>query len=123
MTFDDGGVMRGPVQIMRANGSRVTLIRSTSYDSWHQSFESFSPSIELFPGDRIITTCIFHTTYSSSDVVWGETLRNEMCYAHIGYYPAIATQTSSVCFNYQGKSYDRGASPKMWVCLMVVKGF
>lgn len=94
------------VQLIRSNGTRRVLTSATNYDAGGQPYDIFTPAIDLFPGDRILTTCIYDSTNSSSDVVWGESTRDEMCYGLLYYYPAFDTKINGVCSNLHGRLLD-----------------
>lgn len=88
-------------QVVRANGTRVVITKSASFDGRAMYSDIFTPPLELFAGDTIITTCIYNTTDRSTDLVWGEGLKNEMCNGFLSYYPAL--HPSGLCFNYEGR--------------------
>lgn len=93
-------LLHGGVQVVRANGTKVSMTRSTRYDGLNTLTEIFTPPFEIFPGDRIITTCIYNTTDRSTDLVWGEGTKNEMCWSFFSYYPAV--HASGLCFDIEG---------------------
>jgi hypothetical protein len=77
------------------------MTQSTSFDGRAMSGETFNTPFELFPGDHIITTCIYNTLDRSSDLIWGDSAGDrEMCFGYVLYYPAITSMGG--CFNCKG---------------------
>lgn len=85
--------------MVRENGTRVSMISTTHFDAMNQPNDPLPTAIDLLPGDRIVTTCIYDTSTDTADVVWGPRKSQEMCLGTLYYYPA---QVSSVCMNLQG---------------------
>lgn len=73
---------------------------STHFDANGQFNDLFSTPIDIFPGDRVITTCIYNTSGATLDVLWGPRKSQEMCVATLYYYPAEIL--SGACVNLQG---------------------
>lgn len=88
------------MQIIRANGTRVMLQYSKNYDPHHQPTEILTVPMRLMPGDQLLTSCIYDTSGEKEPVHWGQTAKDEMCFAYIYFYPAMY---SIGCFNYHGE--------------------
>ncbi|KAI8782771.1 DBH monooxygenase protein 1 [Biomphalaria glabrata] len=70
---------------------------------------------QLYPGDEIITTCIYNSQDLSWTTPWGEATTEEMCYGFLVYYPKEnALKTSCVTLgpdvNYCDNSTFHGCS-------------
>lgn len=88
------------VQVVRENGTKVSLVSSLHYDAMAQPNNPFISPIDLLPGDRIVTTCVYDTSGDKDAVVWGtRKQQDEMCYSSFYFYPA---ETSISCTNLQG---------------------
>lgn len=99
---------------MRENGTKVSLVSSLHYDAMAQPNDPFISPIDLLPGDRIVTTCVYDTSGDKDAVVWGtRKQQDEMCYGSMYYYPA---GTSITCVNLQGRYNTQVPSYPVWCC-------
>lgn len=92
--------------MVRENGTKVMMVSSTHFDANAQPDDLFTTPIDLRPGDRVVTTCIYNTSDTAKDIVWGQRKSQEMCIGSLYYFPSIFP--SGGCFNLQGKSSDGG---------------
>jgi hypothetical protein len=89
------------VQVIRANGTKVSMLRSTHADGRALPNALYASPLTLLPGDRLVTTCIYNTSGDTRDLVWGTARSNEMCLGTLYYYPA---KSAGGCMNLQGRS-------------------
>jgi hypothetical protein len=57
------------------------------YDFNVQSYDVFNPPKMLYPGDGLVTYCVYNTEDRNEVTTWGLSSYKEMCYNFIAYYP------------------------------------
>ena len=81
----------------RGRNARVQIIRdgkeieplSSLYDfEYGYQFSKNLNSVQLLPGDKLITTCEYNTMNDTEPVPGGLPSEDEMCFAWVDYYPA-----------------------------------
>jgi hypothetical protein len=50
------------VQVVRANGTKVSMLRSIHADGRALPNALYASPLTLLPGDRLVTTCIYNTS-------------------------------------------------------------
>jgi hypothetical protein len=75
------------VQIIR-NGKEITPLSTLRDFEYGYQFSKSLDSIQLLPGDELITTCEYDTSNDTSPVPGGLPSKDEMCFAWVDYYPA-----------------------------------
>lgn len=77
------------VQIIR-DGKEITPLSSLHHFEYGYQYSKNLNSIQLLPGDKLITTCEYDTSNDTKPVPGGLSSREEMCFAWVDYYPANA---------------------------------
>ncbi|KAK5045579.1 hypothetical protein LTR84_009197 [Exophiala bonariae] len=75
------------VQIIR-DGKEITPLSTLRDFEYGYQFSKNLDSIQLLPGDKLITTCEFDTSNDTAPVPGGLPSKDEMCFAWVDYYPA-----------------------------------
>ncbi|ETN38994.1 uncharacterized protein HMPREF1541_07036 [Cyphellophora europaea CBS 101466] len=75
------------VQIIR-DGKEITPLSTLRHFDYGYQFSKNLDSIQLLPGDQLITTCEFDTSNDTEPVPGGLPSKHEMCFAWVDYYPA-----------------------------------
>jgi hypothetical protein len=75
------------VQIIR-DGKEITPLSTLRDFEYGYQFSKSLNSIQLLPGDQLITTCEFDTSNDTKPVPGGLPSKDEMCFAWVDYYPA-----------------------------------
>ncbi|KEF56290.1 uncharacterized protein A1O9_07871 [Exophiala aquamarina CBS 119918] len=107
------------VQIIR-DGKEITPLSSLRNFEYDFQFSKSLNSVELLPGDKLITTCEYDTSNDTEPVPGGLPSKHEMCFAWVDYYPAngvlACTQTSrgetaAICLESSADGLDVYESP------------
>eukprot|EP00163_Fabomonas_tropica_P020690 TRINITY_DN36597_c0_g1_i1.p1 TRINITY_DN36597_c0_g1~~TRINITY_DN36597_c0_g1_i1.p1 ORF type:complete len:591 (-),score=114.94 TRINITY_DN36597_c0_g1_i1:122-1894(-) len=72
------------------NGKEISPLGTSHY--YHFNYQNPSavvPGTKLYPGDRLITHCVFNTTGRTEVTTFGEGTSDEMCLNFVSYYPRI----------------------------------
>ena len=75
------------VQIIRDGKEIAPLSTLRNFEYGYQFSKSLN-SIQLLPGDKLITTCEYNTMNDTQPVPGGLPSKAEMCFAWVDYYPA-----------------------------------
>jgi len=75
------------VQIIR-NGEEIEPLSSLYDFEYGYQFSKSLNSVQLLPGDKLITTCEYNTMNDTEPVPGGLPSEDEMCFAWVDYYPA-----------------------------------
>lgn len=75
------------VQIIRG-GKEITPLSTLHNFEYGYQFSKSLNSIQLLPGDKLITTCEYDTSNDTQPVPGGLPSKDEMCFAWVDYYPA-----------------------------------
>lgn len=75
------------VQIIR-DGKEITPLSELRDFEYGYQFSKSLDSVQLLPGDQLITTCEFDTSNDTEPVPGGLPSHYEMCFAWVDYYPA-----------------------------------
>ncbi|KAH7322525.1 PHM/PNGase F domain-containing protein [Stachybotrys elegans] len=74
------------VQIIR-DGEEIAPLSTLRDFEYDFQFSKGLEQIQLFPGDRFITTCWYDTSDDTEPVPGGVASKDEMCFAWVDYYP------------------------------------
>eukprot|EP01097_Dermamoeba_algensis_P004434 TRINITY_DN2893_c0_g1_i1.p1 TRINITY_DN2893_c0_g1~~TRINITY_DN2893_c0_g1_i1.p1 ORF type:complete len:569 (-),score=81.90 TRINITY_DN2893_c0_g1_i1:66-1772(-) len=86
---------KGWTQVIR-NGTELTPLGSLSrYDFNFQTFWDMQP-YKLYPGDRIITHCVWSSRNKKATTVFGEGTDDEMCFDMVVYYPKVSNMDTCI---------------------------
>lgn len=77
------------VQIIR-DGKELAPLSSLRHFEYGYQYSKNLNSIQLLPGDQLITTCEYDTSNDTKPVAGGLSSKEEMCFAWVDYYPANA---------------------------------
>jgi len=76
--------------LYRASGQFLGYAsRAEFYDFNFQHFEFEDVPFVLYPGDRLVTHCVYDSTTKNTPTTFGIATTNEMCTAMLFYYPQI----------------------------------
>ncbi|XP_046567590.1 DBH-like monooxygenase protein 1 homolog [Haliotis rubra] len=76
---------------LRRNGQRVRYLTNEPEYSYDQPlYFNYDDPVELLPGDSLVTTCKFESTYKKNWVFYGDGTSDEMCFGFLWYYPEHA---------------------------------
>lgn len=89
------------VQIIR-DGKEIAPLSTLRDFEYGYQFSKALDNVQLFPGDKFITTCEYDTSNDTEPVPGGQSSEDEMCFAWIDYYPANAVLACT--------QYDMGTS-------------
>ena len=85
--------------------SRTLSDRQTHFaiaPALQMSFDVHANSSVLMPGDTLITTCTYNSTFRTSTTNFGLATSDEMCYNFILYYPAYSGLSQCISQNRTG---------------------
>lgn len=83
-------------EITRDGNVIGTLGNNQNYDFNLQKVQSLTPT-KLLPNDSVSTFCTFNTMDDTSNVTYGETTDNEMCFNFVAYYPLLGSAPTFYC--------------------------
>ncbi|XP_046567539.1 DBH-like monooxygenase protein 1 [Haliotis rubra] len=86
---------------LRRNGQRVRYLTNESEYSYDQPlYFNYDDPVELLPGDNLVTTCKFESTYKKNWVFYGDGTSDEMCFGFLWHYPEHALK-NGVCVSWK----------------------
>ncbi|XP_071097402.1 DBH-like monooxygenase protein 1 [Haliotis cracherodii] len=85
----------GSVEHIR-NGQRLRyLTNEPEYSYDNPLYFQYDEPVQILPGDSLVTTCTFQSTYKKNWVFYGDATSDEMCYGFLWYYPEHALKKSN----------------------------
>jgi hypothetical protein len=76
-------------QLIRNGTEMEPIAYRGHYDFNFQDYTLFTVPLKLYPGDRIITHCVYDSTGRTVMTPGGLGTRQEMCYTFMSYYPKL----------------------------------
>jgi len=99
--------------IHRGGNQIGTLNRIEFYDYNFQELGPILPTVQLLPGDRIETHCIFNSYSRTNTTSFGVNSDQEMCMEFVAYYPVLTDPDTSnpwaVCGYVDRETISKGA--------------
>ena len=84
------------------NGTKIRdLARNDAYDYNNPGTDVYNPPLDLMPGDRIKTTCVYDSSRKKIPTYFGQGTYDEMCYAFFSYYPKFERRRENLCQSFE----------------------
>ncbi|XP_071096535.1 tyramine beta-hydroxylase-like isoform X2 [Haliotis cracherodii] len=84
------------------NGQRLRyLTNEPEYSYDNPRYFRYNEPVEILPGDSLVTTCKFDSTYKKKWVFYGDGTSDEMCFGFLSFYPEHAMK-NAMCVSWKG---------------------
>ncbi|XP_046567536.1 DBH-like monooxygenase protein 1 [Haliotis rubra] len=95
---------------LRRNGQRVQyLTNEPEFNYDNPRYFKYDDPVEILPGDSLVTTCTYQSTYKKKWVFYGDGTSDEMCFGFLWYYPEHALK-HGVCVSWKSINLCVGES-------------